>query len=190
MSSLLRTGWVRRTRHRWRGTLTVDGYPSEAATSPYPRKRARPRRARRGWSMPVTDVLDKLRASSTSEFDKGARFERMMRSAFRLDRTYHERFTDVWLWSDWPGRGAEPDTGIDLVAKNAAGGYTAIQSKFFAEDQHLVKADIDSFFTASGRAPFTERIIVCTTDLWSTNSERALDRQDKPVTRIGVDELQ
>ncbi len=54
--------------------------------------------------MPVTDVLDKLRAASTSESDKGARFERMMRSAFRLDRTYRERFTDVWLWSDWPGR--------------------------------------------------------------------------------------
>jgi predicted helicase len=39
-------------------------------------------------------------------------------------------------------------------------GYTAIQCKFFGEDQPLVKADIDSFFTASGRGPFTDRIIV------------------------------
>jgi hypothetical protein len=51
-------------------------------------------------------------------------FERLMQEAFRVDRTYRHRFSDVWLWMEWPDRGNEPDTGIDLVAKNADGGYT------------------------------------------------------------------
>lgn len=76
-----------------------------------------------------------------------------MRSAFRLDRTYRERFSDVWLWSDWPGPGAEPDTGIDLVARTPDGGYVAIQCKCYAPEHHLVRADIDSFFTTSSSAP-------------------------------------
>ena len=139
--------------------------------------------------MSVSRVLELIRAHSTSEWDKGDRFERLMQGAFRTDRTYRERFTDVWLWMDWPDRGDEPDIRIDLVAKNAGGGYTAIQCKFYAPVHTLVKADIDSFFTASGREPFTDRIIVATTDLWSRNAERSLAGQKIPVTRVGVDEL-
>jgi len=139
--------------------------------------------------MAVSSVLDSIREHSTSERDKGDRFERVVQEALRIDRTYRERFTDVWLWMEWPGRGNEPDTGIDLVAKNRDGGYTAIQCKLYAADHQLVKADIDSFFTASGRDPFTDRIIVATTDLWSQNAERSLIGQQIPVTRIGIDDL-
>ena len=68
--------------------------------------------------MSVSEVLDSIRADATSERDKGDRFERLMQTAFRIDRTYRERFSDVWLWMEWPDRGDEPDIGIDLVAKN------------------------------------------------------------------------
>ena len=138
----------------------------------------------------VATVLEQLRAASTSEADKGSRFERLIREALRTDRTYRERFSDVWLWSDWPDRGNVPDIGIDLVAKHAHdAGYTAIQVKFYAPGHRLMKEDIDSFFTASGRHPFTDRIIVATSDQWSVNAEKSLSGQDKPVTRIGIDEL-
>lgn len=140
--------------------------------------------------MSILDVLDSIRTHATSERDKGDRFERLMLSAFRIDRTYRQQFEEVWLWSDWPGRGNEPDIGIDLVARNAEGGFTAIQCKFYAEDLPLVKEDIDSFFTASGREPFTHRIIVATTDRWSVNAEKSLVRQHIPVTRIGIDDLE
>ena len=139
--------------------------------------------------MPVSRVLEDIRKHATSERDTGERFERLIQEAFRTDRTYRERFTDVWMWMEWPGREGEPDIGIDLVAKNVDGGYTAIQCKFYAPDHSLMKTDIDSFFTASGREPFTDRIIVATTDLWSINAERSLARQKTPVTRIGVDDL-
>ena len=137
----------------------------------------------------VSDVLDSIRGDATSERDKGDRFERLMQTAFRTDRTYRERFSDVWLWMEWPDRGDEPDIGIDLVAKNIDGGYTAIQCKCYAPTTTLNKEDIDSFFTASGREPFTDRIIVATTDLWSSNAEKSLLKQRIPVVRIGVDGL-
>ena len=137
----------------------------------------------------LTSVLDSIREVSTSERDKGDRFERLVQAALRADRTYQERFSDVWLWMDWPDRGNEPDIGIDLVARNADGGFTAIQCKFYAEDHTLTKEDIDSFFTASGREPFTDRMIVATSDRWSSNAEKSLLGQQIPVTRVGVDDL-
>ena len=57
------------------------------------------------------------------------------------------------------------DTGIDLVARTQGTcEYHAIQCKLYAEDYRVQKKDIDSFFTASGKAPFSHRIIVTTTN--------------------------
>lgn len=139
--------------------------------------------------MSVTQVLESIREHATSEHDKGERFERLVQGALKTDRTYQDRFADVWMWMDWPDRDGESDTGIDLVARNTDGGFTAIQCKFYAADHTLTKGDIDSFFTASGRDPFTDRIIVATTDLWSRHAEQALVGQQIPVMRIGIDDL-
>ena len=112
-----------------------------------------------------------------------------MLAFFRTEPTYKAQFKNVWLWSDWPGNKRLPDTGIDLVAENIDGGYTAIQCKNYAPTTTLEKSDIDSFFTESGKAPFTHRIIVSTTSLWSVHAENSLKGQDKPVRRIGVEAL-
>ena len=50
----------------------------------------------------------------------------------------------------------------------------------------MQKADIDSFFTASGKKPFTHRILVATTNLWSEHAEEALRDQHTPVTKIDL----
>lgn len=53
------------------------------------------------------------------------------------------------------------DTGIDLVAKTqGTEEIHAIQCKFYAPEHRVMKGDIDSFFTASGKKPFSRRIIV------------------------------
>ena len=57
-------------------------------------------------------------------------------------------------------------------------------SKLYGSDYRVQKADIDSFFTASGKKPFTHRIIVTTTSLWSDHAEAALRDQHTPVTKI------
>ena len=142
--------------------------------------------------MPTTirDVLSELDASSTDERDKGDKFERLMAAYLRADATWSNRFRTVWLWNEWPGRRGKPDTGIDLVAEEReGGGLTAIQCKFYDSTHKLYKRDIDSFFTASGREAFTGRMIVSTTDGWSSNAEDALEGQQVPVTRLRVQDL-
>ena len=104
-----------------------------------------------------------------------------MAAYLRTDVTWADRFSNVWLWMDWPGRQGKPDTGIDLVAEERdGGGLTAIQCKFYAPTHTLQKRDIDSFFTASGKAGFASRLIVSTTDKWSKHAEDALERPADP----------
>ncbi len=138
----------------------------------------------------IRAVLEQFREAATSNRDLGDRFERLVANYLVTDPLYADRFSDVWLWGEWPGRGNKPDTGIDLVAKErATGDCCAIQCKFYDPDHILQKADIDSFFTASGKAPFTSRIIVSTTDKWSKHAEEALRDQKIPVTRLRVQDL-
>jgi|GEM_PF-5963505 hypothetical protein len=98
--------------------------------------------------------------------------------------------SEVWVWSEWTGNDGEGDTGIDLVARERdESGYCAIQCKFYNSDHYLQKKDIDSFFTRSGKQPFTSRLIISTTDKWGKNAQDALERQQIPVTRIGMAEI-
>jgi predicted helicase len=120
-------------------------------------------------------VLDRLRSESLDERDKGSRFERLIRAYLTSDPEWTSRFSDVWLWSDWPERAGRPDTGIDLVAANADdGGLTAIQCKFYGSDRTVAKADIDSFVSASAHSRFTRRIVFDTAAAWSANAEETL----------------
>jgi predicted helicase len=140
--------------------------------------------------MSISKILDDIRKTSGSEKEKGDKFEKLMLMFFKTEPTYKLQFKNVWMWSNWPGNKGLPDTGIDLVAENIdEGGFTAIQCKNYAPTTILDKADIDSFFTESGKAPFTHRIIVSTTNQWTIHAENSLKGQDKPVRRIGIDGL-
>lgn len=133
-------------------------------------------------------LLDSYRALSDSERMKGNYFEQLLVHFLTKDGVQAPQYANVWLWRDWPSRSG-PDTGIDLVAEREDGGITAIQAKFFAEGSTIQKSDIDSFISASGKAPFTHRLIVSTTGNWSNNAEEMLDNQYIPVQRIGLTDL-
>ncbi|GHE06847.1 helicase [Klenkia taihuensis] len=121
-------------------------------------------------------VLDQLRSTALDERDKGDKFERLIRAYLTSDPEWTAKFSDVWLWSDWPDRANRPDTGIDLVAANADdGALTAIQCKFYAPGRTVAKADIDSFISASAKAEFTRRIVFDTAAGWSANAEETLE---------------
>ena len=109
---------------------------------------------------------------------------------FQLDPALTQQYDAVWRWIDWPDRKGKTDTGIDLVARERdTGEYTAIQCKFYEPTHTLAKGDIDSFFTASGKKPFTNRVIISTTDKWGKNAEDALDDQTTPVQRINMADI-
>lgn len=138
----------------------------------------------------IHDILIHLAESSLSNWDKGDRFERLMVAYLKTDPLYANRFSDVWQWAEWPDRVTGQDTGIDIVAQEReTGEFCGIQCKFYDHLHTLQKADIDSFFTASGKKPFTSRIIISTSDDWSKHAEEALAEQHIPVTRIRVQDL-
>ena len=123
------------------------------------------------------NVLDHIRAVAGSEVEKGRLFERLMKAYFEQDPLYRDRFSDVWLWSQWTETRTDfagGDTGIDLVAAERAGGYCAIQCKCYAPGTRMSKAHLDSFVSASAREPFTARIVVDTGDEWGPNAAKTI----------------
>lgn len=139
------------------------------------------------------DLLDTYRTASASEREKGTYFEDLICTYLRNEATYRDLYDKVWTYSAWAleqnidGR----DTGIDLVARTqGTGEYHAIQCKFYAEDYKVQKGDIDSFFTASGKKPFTRRIVITTTNNWSEHANDALQNQQPPVSKIDLNDLE
>ena len=141
----------------------------------------------------LSALLDAYRAASVTEREKGTYFEELICTYLRNEATYRDLYDKVWTYPSWAkeqgldGR----DTGIDLVARTqGTGEYHAIQCKLYAEDYRVQKKDIDSFFTASGKAPFSHRIIVTTTNNWSEHAEDALQGQQPPVSKIDLQALE
>ncbi|MDV6271328.1 DEAD/DEAH box helicase [Rhodococcus globerulus] len=137
----------------------------------------------------VHEVIEAFR-QAPSNSERGTKFEQLMVRYFELDPMLSQQYEKVWRWIDWPGRKGKTDTGIDLVARERdTGEFTAIQCKFYEPTTTLSKGDIDSFFTASGKVPFSNRVIISTTDRWGKNAEEALEEQSIPVQRIGMAEI-
>jgi len=143
---------------------------------------------------PLRQLLAQYRASAKTEREKGSYFERLAVAFLKNDPGMANEYEDAWLFSEWAkAEGLDGrDTGIDAVAKlRGADGFCAIQCKFYAEGHRIQKADIDSFFTASGKRHFARRLIIDTTDApWSGNAEAALDGQSIETTRLGLDRLE
>lgn len=141
----------------------------------------------------LSEILDDYRTNSVTEREKGTYFEELITCYLRNEASYKDLYSDVWTYGEWARLQGldERDTGIDLVAKTAGTDeYHAIQCKLFAEDYKLQKRDIDSFFTASGKRPFTHRIIVSTTNHWSEHAEDAMRDQQPPVSKIDLHDLE
>lgn len=143
---------------------------------------------------PLQTLLSTFRNAAVTEREKGTYFEELCIQYLRNEATYRDLYSDVWTYADWAGtqKGFDKkDTGIDLVAKtHGTDEYHAIQCKFYAENYKLQKADIDSFFTASGKKTFSHRIIITTTNNWSEHAEAALFDQHPPVTKIDLNALE
>lgn len=143
----------------------------------------------------LRQLLEKYRKEAKSEREKGAYFERLTKVWLENAPTQRDQFARVLTFGDWAkeNRFDQRDTGIDLVAELAEspGDWCAIQCKFYREGHRIQKGDIDSFFTASGKRPFTRRMIVDTTGVqWSEHAEEALRDQIVETTRVGLSDLE
>lgn len=145
----------------------------------------------------LTNLLNTFRTTAKTEREKGTYFENLVQIYLRNEPKYQDLYKTVWLWEEWRservGQGDQDpgkDTGIDLVAVTHLGEHHAIQAKFWDDERTLYKKDVDSFFTASGKKPFSYRVIVFSTDKISDNFKDALIEQTPPVTTISLTDLE
>ncbi|AFK68634.1 MAG: DEAD/DEAH box helicase [Pseudomonas putida] len=141
----------------------------------------------------LSALLTTYRSASVTEREKGTYFEELVCTYLRNEATYRDLYEKVWTYAQWAKEQglSGKDAGIDLVARTqGTGQYHAIQCKLYAEDYKVQKKDIDSFFTASGKTPFSHRVIVTTTNNWSEHAEDALQGQQPPVSKIDLQALE
>lgn len=138
-------------------------------------------------------LLTELRDTARSEREKGTYFERIAKAYLTADPLQIEEYEKVWSWAEWASENGRDgrDVGIDLVARlRNEDGYAAIQAKFYAQGTRIQKHHIDSFISASGKAPFLRRVVIDTTEgEWSDNAEEMIRGQAIPVIRIGLADL-
>lgn len=137
-------------------------------------------------------LLDSYRNAAVTQREAGTYFEELTVCYLENEPLYRELYENVVPYAAWAAKQGldKRDAGIDLVAETKSGEVHAIQCKLYAPDHKVQKAEIDSFFTASGKKPFARRIIVSTTDLWSDHAEDALRDQQPPVTKIDLAKLE
>jgi predicted helicase len=146
-------------------------------------------------STPLRELLEKYRRAAQSEREKGTYFERLVKVWLETAPAQCEQFSRVLTWAEFAREFGHDgrDTGIDLVAQLAGSpdDWCAIQCKFYAAGYRIQKGDIDSFFTASGKRPFTRRMIVDSTGAeWSEHAEAALVGQTVETIRVSLDNLE
>lgn len=140
----------------------------------------------------LRDLLDSFRQAAQTHREAGTYFEELTVAYLRSEPAYAELYAEVLTYADWAARRGKDarDTGIDLVAETRTGEVHAIQCKLYAPDYVVQKADLDSFFTASGKKPFAHRVLVATTDHFGEHAEAALEDQQPPVTKIDLAALE
>ena len=116
------------------------------------------------------DQIDISRKGSTvRKTARGAAFEKMMLDYFKRDNIYGNEFTDVKLWHDWYH---EPDTGIDIVARDKRGNLIGIQCKCWADDSTIDLKGISTMFTVKDRKKMDRLILVYTGETLTTHAQK------------------
>ena len=150
--------------------------------------------------MHFQDILQKYRTEASSKSDLGTKFERLIVRFLKTDPYYAQKLESVCLWIDFFAKDqlGGQDSGIDLVAKTYGGEYWAIQCKFYDEDTQVSKSDVNTFLATSGRTfrdeygdekTFSFRLIIATTDSWSSKAIDALRGQAIPSGLLSLGDL-
>ena len=135
-------------------------------------------------------ILTQLRNESSSEREKGEKFERLMKDALPLIGKSGKEIKNIWLWREWAPAGERQDTGIDLVAELKDERYRAIQCKF--HESGIMSDSLSTFINKAigthrgkgGRKiKFESLMVVTTSNAISRSSEDALHRMNS----TGVD---
>ncbi|WP_019223825.1 type ISP restriction/modification enzyme, partial [Bartonella rattaustraliani] len=142
----------------------------------------------------LRSLLQFCREGATNPRERGTLFENLVKTYLTWDPIQKQEYETVQTYCEWAKERGEDgrDIGIDLVAKiRDEEGYAAIQCKFYESSHCIKKEDIDSFIAASGKDPFTRRLLVDSTETdWSENVDLTCQGQKVPIQRINLFDLE
>ncbi|MDE0091497.1 MAG: DEAD/DEAH box helicase family protein [Thaumarchaeota archaeon] len=126
-------------------------------------------RARAG----ITDKgRDAARENAKKTTQLGTDFEKMIVEYLKHDSIYGPQFAKVKRWYDWY---QEPDTGIDIIARDSKGDLVGIQCKCWADDTVLDLKDISTMFTTAKAKNIDKLMLVFTGDALTTHTQKKCD---------------
>lgn len=136
----------------------------------------------------VGEVLEDIRRTSATEYEKGKLFEELFKRVALRDPGLE--LTDIWDWAEWPQREeweslggfSAQDIGIDLVAQHASGAFIAIQCKCL--QRRVAIADLKAFPALAQRKPFELGWLVTASD-WTRNVEKLFSEHIRKIDFIG-----
>jgi superfamily II DNA or RNA helicase len=120
---------------------------------------------------------------------KGDQFELICKWFLTNDPTYKSLFRRVWLWEEWPGRWPV-ESGIDLVAEDRSKQLWAIQAKADNAARQVTHHGVSHFVAESGRAIFSNRMLIATTDRIHHIGERTMKEIEKPPIIVRLSDLE
>ncbi|MDE0240040.1 MAG: DEAD/DEAH box helicase family protein [bacterium] len=145
---------------------------------------------------PLDEILDDWRRKASEPFfnqnrAQGTAFENLCKAFLTHDPVQSRQFQNIQTYAEWAHKRGFPESeaGVDLVAalRDDPGYFAAIQCKFLKQGGTILKKEVDTFLSWSGRKDFRRRVWIDTTGRpWSRNVEETLRFQDKPVQRIGL----
>lgn len=128
----------------------------------------------------IKEALKSLEEIYKNSRDKGTAFEDLIRLYLKNEPYYKDLYSNVETYKEWANKHNSKgcDIGIDLVATTRnEGEFHAIQCKFYDANSVINKNDINSFGFAGSSSDFTHRILICTTDNFTSNLKENLEKQ-------------
>ena len=132
------------------------------------------------------DLLGQLDADRVR---RGKQFEHICKWFLTNDPKYKSLFRHVWLWDEWPGRWPV-ESGIDLVALDRNKQLWAIQAKADNAARQVTHDGVAHFVAESGRAVFSNRMLIATTDRIHHIGERTMKEIEKPPLIVRLRDLE
>jgi predicted helicase len=121
----------------------------------------------------VATLADLLAQLDPDPYRRAKQFEHISKWFLMNDPTYKTLFRRVWLWDEWPGRWPV-ESGIDLVAEDRNKQMWAIQAKADDAARQVTHDGVSHFVAESGRAIFSNRMLIATTDRIHHIGERTM----------------
>lgn len=138
-------------------------------------------------------ILERISMASSSEVEKGRKFEEIVKVYLENDPIQKQNIERVWCFADWARENGHVgvDKGTDLIALRTDGELAGVQCKFRTENGNVTKSEIQSFALDAVRLGINNLILADTVSgNINKSADEALFAVDKNYCRITLELLE